>query len=186
MMNINEVLCYIIEEKYRSLQDLQAQERIFAKINFFEGNAVGQIGEKFIKTIVANLKIPLDDDKETRHDEFDILSNGKKIEIKTARKGLKNDTFQFNGINPRYQYDHIILLGISASKVGYRILDKNDIFYGHSRGRNYYAKIENKEKQLVRMNPNSEVNFKLTLNIKELKNIELLENELQHLFLKSN
>jgi len=41
-----------------------------------------------------------------------------------------------------------------------------------------------KEKQLVKMNPNNEVNFKLTLNKKELKDINNLENELNNILEK--
>ena len=178
-MNINEILSQIIEEKYRQLQQVQTKEGIFAKINSFEGNAVGQIGEAFVKTIFEKLQIPIDDKRQTIHDEFDILSNGRKIEIKTARKGLNNNTFQFNGINPRYQYDLLILIGISAASVGYRILRKDDISYKHAQGRNYFAQIENKEKQLVKMNPNNEVNFKLTINLKELKDINSFKDELE-------
>lgn len=88
-MNINEILSQIIEEKYRQLQQVQTKEGIFAKINSFEGNAVGQIGEAFVKTIFEKLQIPIDDKRQTIHDEFDILSNGRKIEIKNRSKGLK-------------------------------------------------------------------------------------------------
>jgi len=43
-----------------------------------------------------------------------------------------------------------------------------------------------KEKQLVKMNPNNEVNFKLTLNKKELKDINNLENELNNILEKDD
>lgn len=77
-MNINEILSQIIEEKYRQLQQVQTKEGIFAKINSFEGNAVGQIGEAFVKTIFEKLQIPIDDKRQTIHDEFDILSKDEK------------------------------------------------------------------------------------------------------------
>ena len=48
------------------------------------------------------------------------------------------------------------------------------------KGRKYIVDLETTEKQLVKMNPpNNEVNFKLTLNKKELKDINSLENELK-------
>lgn len=103
---LKELLLRIIEEKHQELQQYK-QFGIFDKIKDFEGNAIGQIGEKFIKELFKESGISLDNiDKEIIHDEFDILSNGKKIEIKTARKGLKNNTFQFSGINPKYNYEH--------------------------------------------------------------------------------
>ncbi len=139
----------------------------------------GKLAKKLVKTIFQRLNLPVDDHRETIHDEFDLLSNGRKIEIKTARKGLKRNSFQFNGINPRYQYDLLILIGISPQSVGHRILQKSDIHYAHGRGRNYFAQIGENEKQLVKMNPNNEVNFKLTLHLKELENIENFADELK-------
>jgi hypothetical protein len=103
-----------------------------------------------------------------------LLKNGIKIEVKTARKGKNNDTFQFNGINPRYTPDFIIFIGI---------LSKIKISYRH-KGRKFMVDLETKEKQLVKMNPNNEVNFKLTLNKKELKDINNLENELNNMLEK--
>ena len=124
----------------------------------FEGNAIGQIGEKFIKEVFKALKLPLNElSQEIIHDKYDLLSNGKKVEIKTARKGLNNDTFQFNGINPKYNYDYIILLGITTQNVYYYIVDKRrDYTYNHSL-RKEFIKINDKDKQLVAMNPDNQV-----------------------------
>ncbi|MCX2683528.1 restriction endonuclease [Campylobacter sp. MIT 21-1685] len=179
---IKELLLQIIEEKHKELQNFN-QSGIFDKIKDFEGNAIGQIGEKFVKEVFRNFKIPLDEiGKEIIHDEFDLLSLGKKIEIKTARKGLKNNTFQFNGINPKYNYDYIILIAISYDDVYYYIINKKfDYIYDHKL-RKEFIKINDKPKQLVQMNPGNAVNLKLTLNLKELKNIENFVNELQNIF----
>lgn len=180
---LKELLLNIIEEKHKELQQYE-QNGIFSKIKDFEANAIGQIGEKFIKELFRECGISLDSiDKETIHDEFDILSNGKKIEIKTARKGLKNNTFQFNGINPKYNYDYIILLGLTYDDVYYYIIDKKqDYNYDHKR-RKEFIKINDKPKQLVQMNPGNAVNLKLTLNLKELKNSTTLIDELKCVFL---
>lgn len=160
VFNLRDILLKIIESKYNELNKYK-QSGIFDKIQYFEGNAIGQIGEKFIKEIFIYNNIPFDNvEKETIHDEFDLLSNGKKIEIKTARKGLKNNTFQFNGINPKYNYDYIILLGITYDDVYYHIVDKKqDYIYNHSL-RKEFIKINNKDKQLVQMNPGNSVNYK--------------------------
>lgn len=42
--------------------------------------------------------------------------------------------------------------------------------------------INNKEKQLVSMNPGNQVNLKLTLNLKELKDISNFTNDLKEIF----
>ena len=44
-MNLNDLLKKLIEEKYNELAKFK-ENGIFEKINDFEGNAVGQIGEK--------------------------------------------------------------------------------------------------------------------------------------------
>ena len=115
-------------------------------------------------------------------DEFDLLSKGKKIEVKTARKGLKNNTFQFNGINPKYNYDYIILLGLTYDELYFYIIDKKrDYLYEH-KIRKEFIKINNKLKQLVMMNPGNAVNLKLSLNLTDLKSSEDLADELRALF----
>ncbi|MCE8163983.1 MAG: restriction endonuclease [Candidatus Moeniiplasma glomeromycotorum] len=175
----------IIDKKYEELNyDKRNKSNVFWKIREFEANAIGQIGEEFIKEIFKKLNLKFDETKKNFHDEYDILlKNGIKIEVKTARKGKNNDTFQFNGINPRYTPDFIVFIGILENDLLYRILSKSKISYRH-KGRKFMVDLETKEKQLAKMNPNNEVNFKLTLNKEELKNINNLENELNNILEK--
>lgn len=183
-MNVDKLLMDIIESKYEELGLNQQQEGQFYKIKYFEGNAIGQIGEKFVKQLFTNNSLPLDDNREVVHDEYDCLSCGKKIEIKTARKGLKNNTFQFNGINPSYNHDYIILIGLTSNKAYYLILDGHAT-YKH-RERKYYLNVNGSLKQLVSMNPGNSVNYKLTLTLDQLKPISTLVSELKSLFGKNN
>ena len=106
------------------------------------------------------------------------------IEIKTARKGKIKDTFQFNGINPKYNHNFIVFVGILEDNLLYRILSKSKIKYEHKnkKGRKKYVYIVNLgtiEKQLVEMNPGNQTNYKLTLNKKELEDINNIENDLK-------
>jgi hypothetical protein len=50
--------------------------------------------------------------------------------------------------------------------------------YMHKK-RKYIVDLETTKKQLVEMNPGNQVNYKLTLNKRELKDINNLENELK-------
>lgn len=145
-MNLENILLNLIEQKYKELENKQEKGK-FEKILSFEGNAIGQIGENFVKEVFKSLNLTLDEEsKKNIHDEFDILSKGKKIEIKTARKGLNNNTFQFNGINPKYNYDFIILLGITTQKAYYYVINKKkDYIYNHKL-RKEFIKINYKEK----------------------------------------
>ncbi|CFW93407.1 Putative type II restriction endonuclease [endosymbiont DhMRE of Dentiscutata heterogama] len=175
-----ELMQKIINKKYEELNyDKRNKNNIFWKVTEFEANAIGQIGEEFIREIFKKFNLRFDESKKNTRDEYDILlDSGIKIEVKTARKGKKHDTFQFNGINPRYTPDFIILVGILENDLLYRILSKSKISYVH-RGRKFIVDLETTKKQLVKMNPNNEVNFKLTLNKKELENINNFENELK-------
>lgn len=169
-MDINDIMEKIIEEKYAELNSQQNISDRFIKVRTFEGNAIGQIGETFVKKVFQSYGIPIQDlGKDVVHDEYDIISNGKKIEIKTARKGIKNDTFQFNGINPIYNHDYIILIGLTTEKIYYKIVNGHSL-YDH-KTRKHYLTINNKQRQLVSMNPGNSVNFKLTLKTKDLDDI---------------
>ncbi len=133
-MQIDKILLKIINEKYEELKALKSQNGIFEKINHFEGNAIGQIGEEFVKSVFKECGIKMQDLGKAIHDEFDILlNNGTKIEIKTARQGLKNKTFQFNGINPHYNVKFIICIGLSAQNAYFKIVDGAKIYDHKSR-----------------------------------------------------
>lgn len=178
-MNLNKLLANIIEDKYEELGRNQENGGIFYKIQSFEGNAIGQIGEKFVKQVFALEKFPLDDTRSVVHDEYDILSNGRKIEIKTARKGAKNNSFQFNGINPLYNHNYIILIGITTNSVHYNIISQPAI-YDHQL-RKHFLNVNGTRKQLVAMNPGNSVNYKLTLQLSQLKPITSFVEELHSL-----
>jgi hypothetical protein len=163
-----DLLKSIIDKKYEQLGYAKENNDLYNKIRFFEGNAIGQIGESFVKEIFIKEDLEIDNTKEVVHNEYDIISNGKKIEIKTSRLG-KSGTYQFNGINPIYNYDYIILIGISTKRFGYYIIDKKiDYKYVHN-ARKHYIKINNNNLQLVRMNPDNQVNYKLTLKESAIK-----------------
>lgn len=178
-MSLNELLANIIESKYEELGLTQPDEGIFHKIKFFEGNAIGQIGENFVKQVFIQAEFPLDDLRDVVHDEYDILSNGRKIEIKTARKGAKNNSFQFNGINPLYNHDYIILLGITTNSVHYNIISEPAIYDHHLR--KHFLNVNETRRQLVAMNPGNSVNYKLTLQLSQLKPISSFVEELHSL-----
>ncbi|GAA9233491.1 hypothetical protein HpHA215_09130 [Helicobacter pylori] len=149
----------------------------FSKIRDFEANAIGQIGEEFLKSVLNAIDGVINDG--IIHDEYDIMTkSGVSFEVKTARKGRTNNTFQFNSINPRYNYDFLICLGACEDKLLYRIFKKDEINYIHKE-RKYFMKQNEFKKQLVPMNPDNQVNYKLTLNIKELKEITSLIKELE-------
>ncbi|GMO58941.1 MAG: hypothetical protein Ta2D_04730 [Rickettsiales bacterium] len=175
MSEIENKLLNVIENKYKELKkDIINKNNIFWKIKEFEGNAIGQIGESFVRDLVGELGFKIEN-KENTHDEYDIKIGDIKIEIKTARKGIKNNTFQFNGFNPKYNYSYIIFIGIALDKAYYRIVKAN-IEYTH-KDRKYTLNINDKDKKLVAMNPESQTNYKITLTNNDLL---LLDNNFKN------
>jgi hypothetical protein len=176
-MNLEQKFIEIIERKHSELNLGKDYSKKFSKIKDFEGNAVGQIGEEFVKLIISKITSIIDDG--IIHNEFDVKTNsGILFEVKTARKGRTNNTFQFNGINPAYNYDYLLCLGICEDQLLYRIFLKSEIKYIHNQNNNFFIIQNDFEKQLVKMNPNNLVNFKLTLNINELNDISNINKDL--------
>lgn len=175
-MDVNSILKKIIDDKFKELQQYQ-KKGIFDKIVGFEGNAIGQIGEKFVKEIFEHCNIKIKNFADVIHDEYDIclddnenIEKATKIEVKTARKGLKNNTFQFNGINPNYNIEYIICIGLCIDKAYFKIIDGKKQ-YNH-KTRSFYLNVNEKNKKLVSMNPGNQANYKLTLNLSDLEPIE--------------
>ena len=171
----------IIESKFSKLELNDVDKNLpFWKIRFFEGNAIGQIGHAFLIRILNELGIDHNDQQYGEHTEYDLISNNKKIEIKTARNSTRN-TCQFNGLNPNYNYDFVFLLGIKKEEIRYKLISKKKINYVHSE-RSWYVNCEvngnSKLKKLVSMNPGNTVNNKLTLSWKELEVFENFQNEI--------
>ena len=178
-MSLEEQFIEIIERKHNELNLGKDYSQKFSKIRDFEGNAIGQIGEEYMKLVVSNIS-PVQNDA-TIHNEYDILTeSGKYLEVKTARKGRTNNTFQFNGINPRYNYDYLVCLAVCEDRLLYRIFLKSEMTYIHKE-RNHFIIQGEYRRQLVKMNPENQVNLKLTISMSDLFDISNLPNELRTL-----
>lgn len=178
-MDLDQKFLEIIEKKHEELNLGKDYSQIFSKVRDFEANAIGQIGEEYIKLITSQIT-EIEDDG-VIHNEYDVLTkSGIYFEVKTARKGRTNNTFQFNGINPRYNYDYLICLGICEDKLLYRIFLKSEIQYIHKE-RNHYIIQGDYKRQLVQMNPDNLVNLKLTINITDLYDIASLIDRLKEI-----
>lgn len=178
-LDLEKKFAEIIERKHKELNLGKDYNKKFSKIKDFEANAIGQIGEEFVKEILSSITKIVDDG--IIHNEYDIVTtSGVLFELKTARKGRTNNTFQFNGINPNYNYDYLICIGVCEDKILYRIFLKSEIQYIHKE-RKHYVIQGDYERQLVKMNPNNLVNYKLTINEKDLYEIPEILNELKNI-----
>jgi hypothetical protein len=169
-MNLEDKFLEIIERKHKELNLGKDYNQKFSKIKDFEANAIGQIGEEYIKFIISSITRIIDDG--VIHNEYDVLTeSGLYFEAKTARKGRTN--------NPRYNYDYLICLGVCENELLYRIFKKSEIVYIHQ-DRNHFVIQGDYKRQLVQMNPDNQVNFKLTINLKDLINVSNLIKELNY------
>jgi hypothetical protein len=76
----------------------------FAATEFISHSNIEKLGKKYLCQIY---KGELNNDK-----SCDMVANGAKYIIKTARISNKTNSFLFLGINPTKKYDHLILFGI--------------------------------------------------------------------------
>jgi len=185
-MDLEKILEDIIKKKYEDLHPPDVGNKKFSKIKDFEANAIGQIGETFAKEVLSKFAQSIVEEG-IIHTQYDIKAKNSQgtdilFEVKTARKGKKNNTFQFNGLNHYYSYDYLLCIGICEDNIKFRIFSKASIKYHHT-DRNYYIEEGSQfKKQLVKMNPNNTTNLKLTLKFEDLKDINDIESELTNIF----
>lgn len=95
---------------------------IFDKL---KNDTSGKAGERFVKQICdeTNVSFSYEEDINAKDGTYDIIILDKKVEIKTARIGVKND-FQHESLRCR-GYDYIIFLDICPNYYYLSIVDIN-------------------------------------------------------------
>lgn len=63
----------------------------------------------------------------------------------------------------------------------YYLIIEGKVSYNHKK-RRYFLNVNGKDKQLVAMNPGNSVNYKLTLQLSDLKSIDTFVEELKNIF----
>lgn len=71
-MDLEQTFLKIIEKKHKELNLGQDYNAIFSKIRDFEANAIGQIGEEFLKSALNAIDEVINDG--IIHDEYDIMT----------------------------------------------------------------------------------------------------------------
>ncbi|GAA8917530.1 hypothetical protein HpEKA47_13190 [Helicobacter pylori] len=101
-MDLEQTFLKIIEKKHEELNLGQDYNAIFSKIRDFEANAIGQIGEEFLKSALNAIDGVINDG--IIHDEYDIMTkSGVSFEVKTVQKGRTNNTFLVQWYKPTIQ-----------------------------------------------------------------------------------
>lgn len=135
---------------------------IFEPIWELEIDERGAMGESIVASVLTESGCDVDyEPNKTGHGkDYDLISNGIKIEIKTACMGKNKPTFQHENINKNSHWDGIILFDIAPNKV-YLICEthgevpwddlhrrKDSIYYKWDISRNYHEKNKNEIKSI--------------------------------------
>ena len=118
----------------------------------------GEIGEEFIRRYLAEHGIKVSNG--TRTSKTDVRIESMPFEIKTASLGA-NHTFQFNHVRLDRKYDYLLCLGICPQHVVFNMWRKGEV-------------AEEKAGKLVRMAEGQAVTYKLTKQLNDMENIDIL------------
>ena len=133
---------------------------IFEPIWELEIDERGAIGESIVASVLTESGCDIDyEPNKTGHGkDYDLISNGIKIEIKTACMGKHKSTFQHENINKNSHWDGIILFDIAPNKI-YLVCEthsqvpwddlhrrKDSIYYKWDISRNFHENNKNEIK----------------------------------------
>lgn len=91
-MDLEQTFLKIIEKKHKELNLGQDYNAIFSKIRDFEANAIGQIGEEFLKSVLNAIDGVINDG--IIHDEYDIMTkSGVSLKSKPRKKAEPTTLF---------------------------------------------------------------------------------------------
>ena len=92
---------------------------IFEPIWELEIDERGAIGESIVASVLTEngCDVEYEPNKTGHGKDYDLISNGIKIEIKTACMGRNKATFQHENINKNSHWDGIILFDIAPNKI---------------------------------------------------------------------
>ncbi|WP_434414691.1 hypothetical protein JTY60_00460 [symbiont of Argiope bruennichi] len=126
------------------------KDTLFEYIKYTNNTNKGYLAEKFLEIIFSDLDYVVKKE-DYKHTHYDLIVNGKKIEVKLATLDTNNN-FQFNGLNPKYHFDLLFLLGVEPNDLWFILIKKENINLN----------------KLVSMNPKSTTSYKYTLNKKQM------------------
>ena len=168
MSKIEDIMTKHIQSKNNQIFAGKWNTGPYNEAKTISGTDIGDVGEKFIRDLFVEYGYIA---SQSGHDEYDILLKSKneneiKIEIKTAKEGRQNETYQFDGVDPRHNAKFTILLGIANDNLYFNYFKDTDKRWDHSIRSWFVDNIEKTtgSKKLVRMSPNNEFSLKLTLS----------------------
>lgn len=174
MTDANQTLLDVLEQ--HSNADKWAGKP-FEKIKLIPNTKVGDVGQDFVEALCAKIGLSCTfpknpQGKRSRNNDWDILINGCKFELKTASEDT-NGSFQFNHIRHHRHYDAVLCIGISPGGIHVGAWTKSELATG-------------KAGNLVTMDKGSSATFKLTKRKDKLFPIDEFKNVVRDTITKSN
>ncbi len=116
----------------------------------------GQVGEllcvEVLKSFGCTVKYEKDETKEDK--QWDLISDGMKLEVKLACRGKRNKTFQHENLDKTRWFDGIIIIDIAPEKIYLSCIAKKDLNWKkmHRRKDSTFYKYDYTEKTLAANN----------------------------------
>ena len=128
-VSFTSIATAVIDKKHEEFKERNIwADSKFENIGCLEKDDVGNVGEKIIKAFCKKAKIPSDIDgtktKKKGGGKGDGTIKGFTVEIKTAKLGSKNNSFQHELGHSPWKADYMLFLDISPKKM-YITLFKN-------------------------------------------------------------
>lgn len=149
--------------------DVKWVDAPFEAIKRVSNTKVGSVGQDFLEQFALQYGITVVFPVNARGDKakqspWDISLNGVRFELKTATEDV-GGKFQFNHVRYHREYDGLICLGISPTRMYLGMWTKSEVLTG-------------KAGRLVSMEKNANASFKLTKSPHELQPVETLPDQL--------
>lgn len=120
-ISIGKIFQQIVDEELeRQAEESDWAGAPFEGIRKLQVDPRGQVGEKFIATLLEKLghQVEYSNVTDARNKHWDLKVDGRvNLEIKTASRGKKQKTFQHEGLERNRQYDVILLLDIAPDEI---------------------------------------------------------------------
>lgn len=127
-MDIKDITLKHIEN-IRANRKSSWQGGVYESMIALEIDERGQVGEELSVEILRmnGCKIDYDPNQTDYEKGWDLMSNGLKLEVKTATIGKANPTFQHESLSPQRDFDAIVFIDVAPNDIYLTILTKKEI-----------------------------------------------------------
>ncbi len=130
-MKLDEVLNSIINDALatRSSKGSDWANSKWGKIRDLGPDEKGSIGEELCAEALrqSGFKVEYDPNKTSDDKDYDMLVEGKRVEVKFATRGATQKTFQHENLDKTRHWDILVIIDISPNKIYAKCTTKDDL-----------------------------------------------------------